>query len=73
MQTNNLQKAQSEAFTGHRFISYEKYLALKALLEQSIKTFYAQGIYNFYCGMLCKALHSKYFIKSIDSKSKGKG
>ncbi len=51
MQTNILQKSQSAAFTGHRFISYERYSTLKASLRQSIKTLYAQGIRNFYCGM----------------------
>lgn len=51
MQTNNFQKAQSAAFTGHRFISYSKYPSLKASLRQTIKTLYTQGIHNFYCGM----------------------
>lgn len=51
MQTNNFQKAQSAAFTGHRFISYNKYPALKVSLKQTIKTLYAQGIRNFYSGM----------------------
>lgn len=51
MKTNKFQKTQSAAFTGHRFISYSKYPALKASLRQTIKAFYTQGIHNFYCGM----------------------
>lgn len=51
MQTNDFQKAQSAAFTGHRYISYGKYPILKVTLRQRIRTLYAQGIRNFYCGM----------------------
>lgn len=51
MQINNLQKAQSAAFMGHRFIPYSKYPALKTSLRQIIKSLYAQGIHTFYCGM----------------------
>lgn len=51
MQINGFQKAQSAAFTGHRYIPYSKYPVLKVTLRQHIKTLYAQGIRNFYCGM----------------------
>lgn len=51
MKINNFQKAQSVAFTGHRYIPYSKYPILKITLRQHIKTLYAQGIRNFYCGM----------------------
>lgn len=52
MQTMNFLKAASAAaFTGHRYVPYDKYPLLKGQIKLAIYNSYAQGIRNFYCGM----------------------
>ena len=47
---NNLH-SKTIAFSGHRFISFERQPKLKSLLKQSIANIYKQGYYTYYCGM----------------------
>lgn len=41
----------SAAFTGHRNLPYQKMADVKAALCDIIRTWYGQGITNYYCGM----------------------
>lgn len=41
----------SAAFTGHRFLPYDKRADIKAELENLIKEWYKEGITHYYCGM----------------------
>ena len=52
----------SVAFTGHRFISFDKQTELKKQLRQIIIEQYKQGVKNYFCGMLCKALHNMPYV-----------
>ena len=47
---NNLH-SKTIAFTGHRFIPFERQPMLKSLLRQSIANIYKQGYFTYYCGM----------------------
>lgn len=47
---NNLH-SKTIAFTGHRFIPFERQPMLKNLLKRSIENIYKQGYYTYYCGM----------------------
>ena len=50
-QTNLHNQAISAAFTGHRFIPYDKVPSLRKALEASVSEHYNRGIRIFYCGM----------------------
>lgn len=41
----------SAAFTGHRFVPYDKVPALREMLKATILEHYNRGIHRFYCGM----------------------
>lgn len=50
-QTNLHNQAISVAFTGHRFIPYDKIASLREALKTVILEHYNRGIRIFYCGM----------------------
>ncbi len=47
---NNLH-SKTIAFTGHRFIPFDRQPKVKSLLRQSIANIYKQGFFTYYCGM----------------------
>lgn len=46
-----LHKAESVAFTGHRFIPYSQYPSVRELAKQAVAQLYNRGYKYFYCGM----------------------
>lgn len=45
------EQAVSAAFTGHRFILYDKVSQLREALREIVTEHYSMGVRNFYCGM----------------------
>lgn len=50
------------AFTGHRDILRSKRSDLKQKLSFCVRNLYYKGMSDFYCGMLCKALHNMPYV-----------
>lgn len=62
METLELIKAESIAFTGHRDIPVSQMDGVRERLKAAISHAYKHGKHNFYCGMLCKALHKQPYV-----------
>lgn len=50
------------AFTGHRDILCSKRRELRQRLSFCVRNLYHEGMLDFYCGMLCKALHKQPYV-----------